>query len=43
MDLGNIFDVKYKTDIQELISDFGKYFRITKKISFSPFYKFTSQ
>ena len=24
MDLENIFDVKYKTDIQELISDFGK-------------------
>lgn len=24
MDLGNIFETKYKTDIQELISDFGK-------------------
>ena len=24
MDLENIFEVKYKTDIQELISDFGK-------------------
>jgi len=24
MDLGNIFEAKYKTDIQELISDFGK-------------------
>ena len=31
MDLENIFEVKYKTDIQELISDFGKSLEIQKK------------
>jgi hypothetical protein len=31
MDLGNIFEVKYKTDIQELISDFGKSLETQKR------------
>jgi hypothetical protein len=31
MDLGNIFDTKYKTDIQELISDFGKSLETQKR------------
>jgi hypothetical protein len=31
MDLGNIFNVKYKTDIQELISDFGKSLETQKR------------
>jgi hypothetical protein len=31
MDLGNIFETKYKTDIQELISDFGKSLETQKR------------
>ena len=31
MDLENIFEVKYKTDIQELISDFGKSLETQKR------------
>ena len=31
MDLQNIFETKYKTDIQELISDFGKSLNIQRR------------
>jgi hypothetical protein len=41
MDLGNIFEVKYKTDIQELISDFGKSLETQKRYLSSLFTNLT--